>query len=128
MCHIILCNVYDHHRFLLYFHLRIATDNWWNDGIDTNQNMRTINLHEKVLIVMTFDDDVCSIYYDGIKVFSRRFNNIRAIEPNATLFIGDPWHWNNGKIKIKDFTLYDGVLSPRDVDNTFKETRFAYSV
>ena len=109
------------------FHLRIATNNSWNDGIDTNhQQMRKINLHEQVLIVMTFDNNVCSIYYDGVKVFSRSFNNIRELQPDATLFIGDPWHWNNGKIKIKDFTLYDGILSPRDIYNTYKETRFAY--
>ena len=112
-----------------HLHLRISTNSWWNDGLDTNHhNMRTINLHEQVLIVMTVDNNVCTIYYDGVNVVSKRFNNIHEIRPDATLFIGEPWSWNNGKINIKNFTLYDGVLSPRDIDNIYKETRFAYSV
>jgi hypothetical protein len=68
---------------------------------------------------MTFDDNVFSLYYNGFQVYSGVFNNIESISPNAMLYIGDPWYNNNGKIFIKGFTMYDGVLIPSEVHNIY---------
>ena len=106
-----------------HFHLRFSTDSDFNDGINTpDYQIRTINIGEQIMIVITFDDDLCSIYYDGIKVFSKTFNKIHQIKPSATLYIGNPSP-NNGKINIKDFTIYDGVLSPGDIYNMYINTK-----
>ena len=99
-----------------YFHLRFGTENNYNDGIDTNNyQIRPINIGEQVMIVLTFDNNICSIYYDGVKVFSNTFNNITQIKPSATLYIGNPWHNNNGKLHVKNFTIYNDVLSPSEI-------------
>lgn len=106
------------------FHLRFSTDSDFNDGINTpDYQIRPINIGEKIMIVLTFDDDLFSMYYDGIKVFSKTFNNIHQIKPSATLYIGNPSHNNNGKINIKDFTIYDGVLLPGDIYNIYMNTK-----
>ena len=103
------------------FHIRFSTEADANDGADTvTSNMRPIGINETTFIVLTFDDNVYSIYFDGIQVFSKTFNNIRAIEPNAMLYIGDPWHNTNGTINIKGFTMYDGVLTPSQIYNIYE--------
>jgi len=107
-----------------HFHLRFSTDSDFSDGINTSDYpIRSINIGEQTMIVLTFDNDVCSIYYDGIKVFSNTFNNIHQIKPSATLYISGPWDNNNGKINIKDFTIYDGVLLPSDIYNMYKDRK-----
>jgi hypothetical protein len=103
-----------------HFHLRFSTDSNGNDGYDsTEYQTRPFNIDEKVMIVLTFDDNICSIYFNGVHISSKTFNNIHEIKPNAKLYIGDPWHNTNGTIYIKGFTIYDGVLVPSEVYNIY---------
>ena len=89
------------------FHLTFSTDNNGNDGFDID----AVALNNKVLITLIFDKNVFTMYINTVKSTSKTFNNIHKIIPGSTLYIGDPWYDTNGTINIKNFTIYDGILT-----------------
>jgi hypothetical protein len=90
------------------FYLRFSTDPKGNDGFDS---IDAVALNNKVLITLIFDKNIVTMYINTAKLTSQTFNNIHQIKPGSTLFIGDPWHNNNGTINIRNFTIYDGILT-----------------
>jgi len=104
-------------NYTAYFHVRFSTDNWGNDGHDI--------IHEESksipqLITLVFDDNMFSFYVnDKLVLNTGPYNNIYKRDDNTVLHIGDPWHWN-ANLHIKNFTLYDGVLSKDYVQQVYK--------
>ncbi len=96
--------------------LRFSTDTNHDDGMD---GVTSIPLNQRVLITIVFDNNTVTLYTDDVVIVTQTFQNIHSIEPSATLWIGDPWHDNNGAIQIKGFTLYDGVLTSSQVANIY---------
>ena len=101
------------------FHLRFSTDNNGNDGMDG----APIPLNQITLITLVFNNNTATMYHGNKSVLQNSFNNIHLIQPSATLWIGDPWHGNNGTIQIKGFTIYDGALTQGQVNNLFINTQ-----
>lgn len=97
------------------FHVRISTDGNFNDGVDVD----TVPINNTSLITFVFDNNNLTMYVDDVVIVNQSLNNIHPILPAATLWIGDPWHDNNGTIQIKGFTMYDGVLSSSQVANIY---------
>jgi len=77
-------------------------------------------INKTILITFVFDNNTVTIYTDDVVTVTQSFQNIHSIEPTATLWIGDPWHDNNGTIQIKGFTIYYGVLSSTHVANIYR--------
>jgi len=98
------------------FHIKFSTDKDVNDGYDS---YASIPLNQITLITLVFENNTVSIYYGNKLIKSETFTNIHLIKPSATLWIGDPWHGNNGTIQIKGFTIYDGALTQGQVNNLF---------
>lgn len=97
------------------FYLCVSTDN----GGDTVHDVEAVPLNTEAFITFTFDNDVIKMYINGVINFTRTYNNIRQIQPSATLHIGDPWYPTNGTIQIQDFTIYDDVLRPEQITRIY---------
>ena len=97
------------------FYLKFSTNDSGDDGIDSIE----MPLNTKVLITLLFDNNTVTVYMNNDKKVTQTFNNIAAISPNAIMYIGDPWHSNNGTINIRGFTLYDTVLSTNQIANNY---------
>jgi hypothetical protein len=95
------------------FHMRFATNSSSNDGTDTDGSFL---LNKPTLVTLIFNGDNFKLYLGSSKVKDQNFNNINNNRNNDTkLYIGDSWYDNDGGIIIKNFTVYDGVLSESDV-------------
>lgn len=97
------------------FHVQMSTNIGGTDGV----NIDLVPLKSKVLVTFVFDNNLFTIYINGIEKHKQIFNNIREITPNAILHIGDPWTNNNGSVNIRDFTIYDGVLTKEQISNIY---------
>ena len=98
------------------FHIRFSTDSNGNDGSDYTIN-RPMNTPE--LVSMVFDDNRYTLYINDVKIHSGTYNNIVKREQNAIFYIGDPWHYSDNNILIKNFTLYNGVLTEQNVKDIY---------
>lgn len=97
------------------FQIKMSTNDNGNDGIDIDG----VPLNTKALITLLFDNNTFTLYINNDKKISKTFNNIAAINPNAIMYIGDPWHTNNGTINIRDFTIYDTVLTSKQISDNY---------
>ena len=97
------------------FYLKFSTNDSGDDGIDSIE----MPLNTKVLITLLFDNNTVTVYMNNDKKVTKTFNNIAAISGDAILYIGDPWHDNNGTINIRGFTIYDTVLSTNQIANNY---------
>jgi len=95
-------------------HFRVSTDSTPNDGLNTEVY---IPMGIPILITFVINNNNITSYYNNIAVTSQNFNNIHPRNNNATLWIAD---WNaNQNFFIKNFTLYDGVLTQKDVNDIY---------
>jgi len=99
-----------------HFHIRFSTDSDGNDGINTNAD---IPFGKSTFVALVFDNNTLSVYIDNILIQSQNFNNIHKRNNNTKLYIGDPWHSNDGSIFIKNFNLYNGALTANDIDTIY---------
>jgi hypothetical protein len=100
------------------YHFNFST----NDGVQGFDSIEGIALNIPSLLSLIFDNDTVSLYINNRLIVSQRFNNIRMIQPNATLYIGNPWHNNRGEIEVQDFTIYDGALSLSQINTIYNES------
>jgi len=105
--------VYPH--YMTNYHVRFSTDTWGNDGDDINNEM---DKSVPQLITLIFNDNKVVFYLNNVEKVNREHHNIYKRDDKTVLHIGDPWHWNN-KLHIKNFTLYDGVLSDTEVKQVY---------
>ena len=98
------------------FHLKFSTNTNANDGFDSIEG---IPLYNKVLITLLFDNNTVTMYINNDIKITKTFNIISTINSNATLYIGDPWHDNNDTINIKDFTIYNGILTSEQISTIY---------
>jgi len=99
------------------FHIRFSTDKDGNDGSDVINEEEVYIPH---LLTLVFDDNMFYFYANDKQVLNTGpHNNIYKRDDKTVLKIGDPWHWNTG-LHIKNFTLYDGVLSETQVRQVYK--------
>jgi hypothetical protein len=95
-------------------HIRFATNNGGNDGMDT------ISLPmEPLLITMVFNGNNFTFYFNKTQSYTGNFNGIKSRTSDMSLIIGNAFHPTDGNIFIKDYTLYDGALSQTDVNNIY---------
>jgi len=88
-------------------------------GVSTNDGIR---LNRDCFITMTWSNTTVSIYENGLLKASRDYKlPLIAAIPEASFYIGDPWYKANEGIQIKDFTIYNYVLSQRQIKDMYKK-------
>ena len=97
------------------FHIRMSTNDSENDGID----IEGAPVNNKILVTLLFDNNTVTVFINNNKQITKTFNTIATVAPNALLYIGDPWQENNRTINIKDFTIYNGILSTDQISNIY---------
>jgi hypothetical protein len=97
------------------FHIRMSTNDSINDGID----VEAAPLNNKILVTFLFDNNIFTMYINNTKKITKTFNNIATINPSALLYIGDPWHDHNKTVNIRDFTIYNGVLTADQISTIY---------
>ena len=97
------------------FHIRMSTNDSGNDGIDID----AAPVNNKILVTFLFDNNIFTLYINNTKKITKTFNNISPISPDALLYIGDPWHDHNKTVNIRDFTIYNGVLTADQISNIY---------
>lgn len=102
------------------FSIRFSTDTDGNDGVDP---MTAIPMATPVLITLVFDTNNFKFYVNENLAYSGDFNNIYKRTDKSILYIGENFdgYGGDGKILIKNFTIYDGALSETDVTNMYKK-------
>lgn len=71
------------------------------------------------LVSMVFDDNLYTLYMNDVLVHSGTYNNIVKREAGGSFYIGDPWHSADGNLFIKNFTLYNGALTAKNVSDIY---------
>lgn len=98
------------------FHIRFTTDTDGNDGMDSGI---LLPMGIPVFIGLVFDNNIFNLYINSVLSYTGTFNNIAKRDSNAVLQIGDEFHQQDGNIYIKNFTMYDGVLTQTDINNVY---------
>jgi hypothetical protein len=94
-----------------------------NSDVSTNDGIR---LNRDCFITMTWSNTTVSIYENGLLKASKDYKlPLIAAIPEASFYIGDPWYKANKGIKIKDFTIYNYVLSQRQIEYMYKKITIA---
>lgn len=97
-------------------HMRFSTNADHNDGLDTSY---LPNLYEPVFITMVFNGNNFKHYLNGMLVDSRDYGSIVPRTPDTILYIGDPWHFQDDGIQIRNFTVYEGALTNADINDIY---------
>jgi len=102
------------------FHIRFSTDTNGNDGIDSPT---LIPMATPVLITLVFDTNNFKLYINENLAYSGDFNNVFSRTDKTVLYIGENFdgYGEDGKVLIKNFTVYDGALSETDVTNMYNK-------
>lgn len=98
------------------FHIRFSTESNGNDGID-HTVVRPMNMPE--LVSLVFDDDVFSLYMNDTLMHSGTYNKIVKREDVCNFYIGNEWYTADNNLFIKNFTLYDGALTAKNVSDIY---------
>jgi len=101
------------------YHFMFSTSSNGNDGY---HSIEGIGLNIPSLLSLIFDNDTVSVYINNRLIVSQRFNNVRSLQANSTLYIGNPWHNNRGEIEVQDFTIYDGALTLSQINTIYNES------
>jgi len=98
-------------------HYRSSTTNVGNNGIDTDP----LEMNRPVYITLVFNDNNVNIYINSVVNKKITYSDkITPTDPNCKFYIADPWHPCDG-FKIKDFILYDKVLSEDEVKDIYSK-------
>lgn len=97
-------------------HIRFSTNVDQNDGLDTSY---LPNLYEPVFITMVFNGNNFKHYLNGMLVDSRDYGSIVPRIPDTILYIGDPWHFQDDGIQVRNFTVYEGALTDADINDIY---------
>lgn len=97
-------------------HMRFSTNVDQNDGLDTSY---LPNLYEPVFITMVFNGNNFKHYLNGMLVDSRDYGSIVPRIPDTILYIGDPWHFQDDGIQVRNFTVYEGALTDADINDIY---------
>jgi hypothetical protein len=97
-------------------HLRNQTPKDWNAGINSNFSLP---IGIPAFIGIVYAGDYCYLYINNILNQSVKFDNIVKRTNNTILYIGCPGYNYDGKILIKNFTIYDDALSKDDIKNVY---------
>jgi hypothetical protein len=102
--------------------LEIIADTQKNNDNSVSLNNLKLNLPNFITII--FDNNIIKCYIDG------KFNNIKELDSkiinavnNASVYIGNPWSYQNNSLKIKDFVIYNNVLSDNQVKNIYNNNK-----
>jgi hypothetical protein len=99
------------------YHIRFSTISDNNGGID----MAGYDLAKStpLFIGLVFNNNTFSLYINNILQQQSQYSYIFSRNNNTILYIGDPWHPQDGNIYIKNFTIYDGALNQDDINNVY---------
>lgn len=98
-------------------HIRIGTNSSNNDGRDTNVQMPIVPTRENpILVTFVITKTNMKLFLDSTQIYSHNLNNTKPRTGETTFYLGDPWYNQNGGIQIKNFTVYDGVLTAEDIN------------
>jgi len=92
------------------------------DYNDTQMNTDfNLPFYTPVFIGLVINGNVMSLYINNIlwKTIDYGRINIYKRTNNTILYIGDPWYQQDGNLYIKNFTVYDGALTPGDINNVY---------
>ena len=96
-------------------HFRFSTNSAPNDGLDTDV---FIPMGVPFLITFVINNNNVTNYINNILVKNQNFNNIHPRISNAILWVCDGAYATQNYF-IKNFTLYDGALSQKDVNDIY---------
>jgi hypothetical protein len=88
------------------------------------ESIEGVPLNTEAFFTFLFNYNNIEVYINGVKR-SFNFNNggtLNEISPTAIMYIGDPFHGTNGTINVQDFTIYDGVLTPDQINTIYSES------
>jgi hypothetical protein len=97
----------------------VSTANNFNDTqMTTNFNLP---FYTPVFVGLVINDNTMSLYINNIlwKTIDYKTNIIHKRTKDSILYIGDPWYQQDGNLYIKNFTVYNGALSPGDIDKVY---------
>ncbi len=83
-----------------------------------------VPLNTVAFFTFIFNYDIIEFYVNGVKR-TINFNSggvLYKITPEATMYIGNPFHSSNGTIQIQDFTIYDGILTLDQITTIYNES------
>ena len=111
------------------FHIKFATDQSGDQGFDPPTE---IPMAEAVLITLVINENNVKqvpplpnfeFYVNNDLSYSGYFKNLKPRTIDSKLFLGEKFdkYGADGNILIKNFTVYDGVLSKKDVENIYNK-------
>jgi len=94
-------------------HFRFSSQDWGNNGCDSGP----IGINKETYVTITINRSKINIYYDGnLNSSSFTYWSYVKAEPNAKIYIADPWHSIDFFI-IKNFKMTNGNIYEKP-DNT----------
>ena len=115
-------SMYIYPDFTTRFHLRFSTTRDFNDGVDPTTFIPMVT---PVLITIVFTyNNIVNFYINNNLISSSTFPTIYQRNNNTTLYLGGGHlasYNNDGNVLIKNFTVYDGVVTGTDVTNMYNK-------
>jgi hypothetical protein len=98
-------------------YLRMSTNSGVDDGLNLNDISPPFGI--PIFIAIVIDNNKLSFYINGaLAASNNNMNVIHSRNSNTKFSIGDQWYGGSG-VNIKNFTLYDGALSPEDISTVY---------
>lgn len=100
-------------------HIRCSTTVNGNDGI---WQLPGVSLNNPAFITVVWSYNKVIAYINGKSVFTQQFNGpIIEAQSNANFYMADPWYGSDGGVSIKNFTLYNYVMSEQNVQQIYRK-------
>jgi hypothetical protein len=99
--------------------IMIANGNTQNGNINLYPGLLT--LHTNYYIVIVWNNTTLNVYKNGELQYNYTYSSpITSAKPNATFYMGDPWYSSqDGGVKIRNFKIYNDVLTQNDISNMY---------
>lgn len=88
---------------------------------DRNTSAYNIPMNTPSFITLTFNGLNVSIYINGVLQTTNVYDQqLMQANNDAYFYIGDPWYIADGGISIKNFTIYNSVMSQQQITNMYQ--------
>jgi hypothetical protein len=84
-----------------------------------------VGINTEAFFTFVFNKNMIDFYINGVKKSLNIANNgaeLNQILPTAIMYIGNPFHGSNSTINIQDFTLYNDVLTPSQINEIYNNS------
>jgi len=96
-------------------HIRFSTNGDGNNGVNTDAP----SLFEPLFVTLVFNNNNFKYFFNGAQITTVDYGSITKPDANSTLYIGDPWHYQDDGIQVRNFTVYDGALTNDDISSMY---------